>query len=80
MPVKLNGEDWHSQSAWQYFTLSYNHVIALENIPDMDILAVINPDNNPRIFKSFTLRLGYLSDSSVALKVVSQMLASGGIF
>lgn len=55
-------------------------VIALENIPDMDILAVINPDNNPRMFKSFTLRLGYLSDSSVALKVVSQMLASGGIF
>lgn len=55
-------------------------VIALDNIPAADILAVINPDNNARMFKSFTHRLGYLSDSSTALKIVSNMLTCGGIF
>ncbi|MBA2155528.1 hypothetical protein HNS33_21995 [Enterobacter roggenkampii] len=55
-------------------------VIALDNIPGADILAVINPDNNARMFKSFTHRLGYLSDSSTALKIVSNMLSCGGIF
>lgn len=54
--------------------------MALENIPRTRILSVLNPENNERLFRSFTRRLGYLSDSEEASDIVSSMLSYNGIF
>lgn len=53
---------------------------ALEDIPATQILSVLAPDKNERLFRSFTRRLGYLSDSQEAAAMAGKMLASDGIF
>lgn len=54
--------------------------LALENIPRTRILSVLDPEENERLFKSFTRRLGYLSDSDEASEIVSSMLSYNGTF
>ncbi|WP_447868521.1 esterase/lipase family protein [Rahnella aceris] len=54
--------------------------MALENFPHSRILSVLNPEDNERLFRSFTRRLGYLSDSEEASDIVSSMLSYNGIF
>lgn len=54
--------------------------MALENIPHTHILSILNPDTNERLFRSFTRRLGYLSDSRDASDIVNKLLSHKGTF
>lgn len=54
--------------------------LALENISHAKILAYINPSLTPRLFSSFTRRLGYLSSSQEAHSYATSLLASDGLF
>lgn len=54
--------------------------LALENIPAGNLLSIINPHRNRRLFSSFTRRLGYLSHSKEAIICVQHLLAINGFF
>ncbi|MEJ5113735.1 esterase/lipase family protein [Erwinia billingiae] len=53
---------------------------ALEDIPHAQILSALDPDQHERLFRSFTRRLGYLSDSREAAAMADKMLTSDGLF
>lgn len=54
--------------------------LALENMSHAKILAHINPRLTPRLFSSFTRRLGYLSRSQEAHSYATSLLAPDGLF
>ncbi len=54
--------------------------LALENISVFRITDHINPQKTPRMFSSFTRRLGYLSDFKEAQQFVVNLMSPDGIF
>ncbi len=54
--------------------------LALENMSHAKISEHINPRLTPRLFSSFTRRLGYLSSSAEARSYAHSMLAPDGLF
>lgn len=52
--------------------------LCLQNIPAKKIIRFIHPVSTPRLFSSFTRRLGYLSDSEIAKGIVQNFLSPQG--
>lgn len=52
---------------------------ALQDIPLETIKAELVDGGSPRLLKSFSRRLGYLHDNEVAVRIVHQWLAAGGL-
>lgn len=53
--------------------------LCLQNIPAKKITRFIHPVSTPRLFASFTRRLGYLSDSEVAKDFARNFLSPQGV-
>ena len=53
--------------------------LALQNVPQSNIVKLINSDTQPRLLKSFSRRIGYLSDSEEAVKLASLWLKADGV-
>ncbi|STQ77232.1 esterase/lipase family protein [Grimontia hollisae] len=53
--------------------------LALQNVPHSNIVKFINSNTRPRLLKSFSRRIGYLSDSEEAVKLASLWLKADGV-
>lgn len=53
--------------------------LALQNVPNSNVVKFINSNTQPRLLKSFSRRIGYLNDSEEAVKIASVWLTPDGV-
>lgn len=53
--------------------------LALQNVPQSNVVKFINSNTEPRLLKSFSRRIGYLNDSKDAVELASLWLKADGV-